>query len=247
MIERWKIKIEALSGDDERTAYAYLPVGYNGQNAYPVMYMFDGHNLFSDAEATYGRSWRLSDYLDYTNTPLIVAAVECNHKGDSRLSEYSPVDFKLKDGGVVKGRGGEYMDWLVTTFKPFIDANFSTLPQREHTLIGGSSMGGLMTLYALCRYNAVFSKGAALSPTLNLWGTDMIGFLQSAKFSSGDMLYADYGSKEFSPRSKSAFAETCALLIKKGLNLTARVVRGGVHSEESWSAQIPYFMHALGF
>ena len=59
MIERWKIKIEALSGDDERTAYAYLPVGYNGQNAYPVMYMFDGHNLFSDAEATYGRSWRL--------------------------------------------------------------------------------------------------------------------------------------------------------------------------------------------
>ena len=94
MIKTWDIEIPILS-KGLRKAYVYLPTSYEYDldRKYPVVYMFDGHNLFSDEEATYGRSWRIADYLDYTDTQVIIAAVECNHEGDKRLSEYSPVDF----------------------------------------------------------------------------------------------------------------------------------------------------------
>ena len=208
MIKIWNITIPSLTGNVERKAYVYLPVGYqNGSKRYPVMYMFDGHNLFSDKEATFGKSWGLSDYLDKTKTPLIIAAVECNHAGDSRLSEYSPVDFTFKNK-MIKGAGKKYMDWLVKEFKPYIDNNFSTLADREHTAIGGSSMGGLMTIYALCKYGKYFSSGAALSPSLWLNGGDFVQeLLKKSAFKTPCKIYMDYGSKEFlnHPEQKNAF------------------------------------------
>lgn len=249
MIESWNVEIPPLTGAKKRKAYAYLPQGWETSGRrYPVMYMFDGHNLFSDGEATYGKSWGLSDYLDRTGTQLIIAAVECNHEGNERLSEYSPVDFAFKGGERIKGRGRKYMDWLVKEFKPYIDKSFPTLPERENTAIGGSSMGGLMTLYALAKYNAYFSKGAALSPSL--WVEDDVpGFLKSGKFAKDTLIYTDYGSREFAnhKNQRTDFARTCAYLIGRGVNLTARVVSGGDHSEASWERCIPYYMDALGF
>ena len=148
MVDEWEVEIPALTGAVKRRAYVYLPDGYDydEDRRYPVMYMFDGHNLFYDGHATYGKSWGLAEYLDSTRTPLIVAAVECNHDGNGRLSEYSPVDFVMKNGDKIKGRGKKYMDWLVGAFKPYIDKNLRTLPDRSNTAIGGSSMGGLMTV-----------------------------------------------------------------------------------------------------
>lgn len=250
MIDRWDITIPTLTGKRKRKAYAYLPVGYSQtDSSYPVLYMFDGHNLFSDEEATYGKCWGLADYLDYTETPLIVAAVECNTVGHGRLSEYSPVDFDMGDGLHIEGKGKKYMNWLTRTFKPYIDATYRTLPQRENTAIAGSSMGGLMTLYALSAYSRYFSKGAALSPSLWVNGETILPFLQEASFKKNTSVYVDYGSKEFSNHSpqRKVFADTCSLLIQKGVNLTARVVAGGTHCEASWERQIPYFMRALGF
>ena len=143
MVDVWEVEIPTLTGSKKRKAYVYLPADYeeNEEKRYPVLYMFDGHNLFSDSEATYGKSWGLSDYLNKTNTQIIVAAVECNHEGNERLSEYSPVDFTFRNGDKIKGKGKKYMDWLVTTFKPYIDENLRTLPDRGHTAIAGSSMG----------------------------------------------------------------------------------------------------------
>lgn len=250
MIERFKITIPPLTGEKERTAYVYLPAGYGETDRrYPVMYMFDGHNLFSDAEATFGKSWGLSKFLDENNVPLIIAAVECNHEGNSRLSEYSPVDFTFKDGEKIKGNGKKYMDWLVGSFKPFIDENYLTLPDRANTAIGGSSMGGLMTLFALSNYSKYFSRGAALSPSLWVAGGEMPPFLKDGKLGKDTVLYTDYGSEEFSnhPAQRKVFAQTCAYLIERGVNVTARVVPGGTHCEASWEQQIPYFMSALGF
>ena len=105
MIDTFYVSIPKLS-NIERKAYVYLPTTYDEDDdrRYPVIYMFDGHNLFSDDEATFGRSWRLADYLDYTDTQVIIAAVECNHEGDERLSEYSPVDFSF-NGKTIKGKG----------------------------------------------------------------------------------------------------------------------------------------------
>lgn len=248
MVEVWEVEIPALTGSKKRRAYAYLPEDYFGsERRYPVLYMFDGHNLFSDDEATYGKSWGLSDYLDKTRTPVIVAAVECNREGNERLSEYSPIDFQSKHFGYVKGRGKKYMDWLVNSFKPFIDGNFRTLHDRAHTAIAGSSMGGLMTVYALAKYNKFFSCGAALSPSLWVYGDKMKECISGGRFGKDTVLYTDYGSKEFGRAglSKAAFAAAAAALIDKGVLVTARVVPGGTHCEASWERQIPFFMQVL--
>ncbi|MGN1103593.1 MAG: alpha/beta hydrolase [Candidatus Coproplasma sp.] len=247
MVIRNKVKIPALSGEDERTSYIYLPVGYDRDNKrYPVLYMFDGHNLFSDEEATYGKSWGLSDYLDYTNTPVIVAAVECNHKGNSRLSEYSPVSFNFH-GQKIKGRGKKYMDWLTGEFKGWVDGNFRTLSDREHTFIAGSSMGGLMTIYALTDYGKYFSRGAALSPSLWVQEGEVPSFIAKAKFRRDTRLYTDYGTKEFKNHlpQMALFGETFAILCSKGVNVTARIIPGGTHCEATWEKEIPYFMAIL--
>ena len=248
MVERFDVTIPALTGDKPRRAFVYLPVDFDENKRYPVMYMFDGHNLFDDGEATYGKSWGLAEYLDGTRTRLIVAAAECNHEGNCRLSEYSPFDFMMR-GEKIRGRGKQYMDWLVKTFKPYIDANYRTLPDREHTAIGGSSMGGLMTVYALSAYNKYFSRGAALSPSLWACGGSVPDFVQKTKYRKNTVLYMDYGSKEFSNHGiqQKCFAETCSALIEKNVHLTARVVTDGTHCEASWERQIPFFMRVLGF
>lgn len=248
MIERFNVTIPALTGEKERTAYIYLPTSYDEIKRFPVMYMFDGHNLFSDEEATFGKSWGLSDFLDNNEVPLIIAAVECNHEGNSRLSEYSPVDFTFKNGEKIKGRGRQYMNWLVSAFKPFVDESYKTLSDRAHTYIGGSSMGGLMTLYALAKYGKYFCGGAALSPSLWVNGGSIADdMLAKAKFVKGTYIYSDYGSKEFVNHDgqRAAFARACGILIEKGAIVTARVIDGGTHSEASWERQIPYFLKAL--
>lgn len=247
MVIRDRVKIPALTGEKQRTSYIYLPVGYEeGEERYPVLYMFDGHNLFSDAEATFGKSWGLADYLDYTQTPLIVAAVECNHEGDMRLSEYSPVSFMFHGKRIV-GRGKKYMDWLVSDFKRQVDSSFRTLPDRADTFIGGSSMGGLMAIYALAKYSKYFSRAAALSPSLWVQDGEVPDFITNATFKSDTRLFTDYGSKEFKNHSPQCrlFGEVFKILCDKGVNVTARVVCGGTHSEASWEKEIPYFIPVL--
>lgn len=249
MVIRERITVPALTGDKARTAYYYLPVGYSEANeGYPVLYMFDGHNLFTDEEATFGKCWGMEEYLDKTETQVIVAAVECNHEGDERLSEYSPVSFDFHGRHVV-GRGKKYMDWLTGTFKPSVDARFNTLPDRARTFIAGSSMGGLMTLYALAKYGGVFGGGAALSPSLWVEGGSLPSFVGAAKFRKGTKIFTDYGTKEFknhAPQLK-LFGEAFSTLIQKGITVEARVVEGGTHCEASWEKEIPYFMKFLGF
>ena len=82
-----------MGGEEERRAYVYLPTMYEADpdRRYPVLYMFDGQNVFFDEDATYGKSWGMADYLDYTDTPLIVAAVECNAATGYSLSVGGPI------------------------------------------------------------------------------------------------------------------------------------------------------------
>ena len=131
MIHQWEITIPELTGDTPRRAYVYVPHSHEKDpgRRYPVLYMFDGHNVFFDDHATYGKSWGMGAYLDYTDTDLIVAAVECNHSPEGgRLREYSPFTFDDPALGHIEGRGGETMDWYVNVFKPEIDRRFPTLP-----------------------------------------------------------------------------------------------------------------------
>ena len=96
MVDIWDITIPEFTGDETRKLYIYLPRSYDSaqDKRYPVLYMFDGQNVFFDSEATYGKSWGLKDYLDFNNVDMIVVAPACNQNPDNgRLREYSPFYF----------------------------------------------------------------------------------------------------------------------------------------------------------
>ena len=250
MIHKWDITIPELTGDEPRRAYVYVPGWWeeDPEQRFPVLYMFDGHNVFFDEDATYGKSWGMKEYLEYTDAPLIVAAVECNrHPDNGRLSEYSPYTFHEPNFGHVQGRGKITMDWFVRTFKPQIDREYRTLPGRQHTFIAGSSMGGLMSLYALLEYNSVFSRAAALSPSLWVAPDRLARLVRGAEVRSDTVLYIDYGSRELGNHElmQSQFARVVGQLLTRGIKLTCRIVPGGDHCEASWEKQIPFFINTL--
>lgn len=250
MIRKWNITIPELSGKQKRRVYVYLPSSYkkDPEKRYPVLYMFDGHNVFLDSDATYGKSWGMKDYMDRTRTQMIIAAVECNHSPDNgRLREYSPYDFNDFSFGPVKGEGRKTMDWMVNKFKPEIDRRFRTIPDREYTYIAGSSMGGLMSLYALMKYNHVFSKAAALSPSLWTAPKKLEQMIRNARINPDTTLYMDYGSEELAnhPGQAEYFEKITSALLRKEVLLNSRIVPGGDHSEASWERQLSFFMHTL--
>ena len=121
MIKKWSVSYPAVNGTEQRRVYVYLPTMYEADpdRRYPVLYMFDGQNVFFDEDATFGKSWGLANYLDYTDTPLIVAAVECNAgPNNERLVEYSPYHFDDPTYGHFDGKGAATMSWFIHRFKP---------------------------------------------------------------------------------------------------------------------------------
>lgn len=250
MVKTWQITIPELTGREKRRAYVYLPTAYRHQprRRFPVLYMFDGHNVFFDDHATYGKSWGVADYLDATRTPLIVAAVECNHHPDNgRLSEYSPFDYSDEEWGSFEGRGQITMEWFTKVFKPYIDRRFRTLPDRDHTFISGSSMGGLMSLYAATAYNHVFSRAAALSPSVWVDHGKLLELIRTAPMDPETVIYMDYGSEELGNHTEMALGlrQVADELFDRGIYLNARLVPGGDHSEASWERQLPFVFGTL--
>ena len=250
MVKKWSVSYPAYTGAEPRNVYVYLPLSYEyeEETRYPVLYMFDGHNAFFDRDATYGKSWGLGQYLDKTAAPLIVVAVECNHSPkNDRLSEYSPYDFDNPHYGKHMGRGDETMEWFIHTLKPQIDREFRTLKDRDHTFIMGSSMGGLMSLYAVLKYNKVFSRAAALSPSIWVSLPKLRELIQTAPISPDTVVYMDYGSREmnFHAGNEQSFAALGAELLARRIHLTQRIVPNGNHSEASWEKQLPFCIGAL--
>ena len=250
MLKKWYVTITQLSGNQKRRCYIYLPDSYRKEpeKRYPVLYMFDGHNVFLDSDATFGKSWGMRDYMQKSKKQLIIVAVECNHEGNKRLEEYAPYSFEAPQLGKIRGRGATYMNWLVKTLKPYIDENYRTLPDREHTTIAGSSMGGLMSLYAVCAYNHVFQKAACLSPSLWVDANKAMQMVSKSNVRPDTCIYMDYGSEEMDNHFASAGALLAVnqLLMARQVKTTLRIVPGGNHSEASWEKQIPIFMECLG-
>ena len=248
MIRVKKIQIPALPTAAPRRLYVSLPRDYAASDRrYPVLYMFDGHNVFYDSHATYGKSWGMKEYLAKAKLPLIVVAVECNPEGNRRLNEYAPWDFSFEDLGHMEGLGRVTMDWITGPLKQRIDRDYRTLPDRDHTLIAGSSMGGLMTLYALTAYNKVFSRGAALSPSF--WpGGEHLHRLLRQPLQQPTRVYMDLGTGEVPPEAHGSLAElfeAAAELTRAGAEVAARVVPGALHNEAAWEKRIPVFLDYL--
>jgi predicted alpha/beta superfamily hydrolase len=249
MIRVTKIQIPALPTEQPRRLYVYLPKDYEKTDTrYPVLYMFDGHNVFYDSHATYGKSWGMKEYLEKTKLPLILVAVECNPEGFRRLFEYSPWDFHApKPIGDVEGLGKVTMDWFTTVLKPEIDRTYRTLPDREHTLIAGSSMGGLMSIYAVTAYNHVFSRAAALSPSLWVSPPKRKELIRTAPIAPGTRVYLDMGTEEIDKKrlALSGMFETAKELSRAGVDVAADVIPGAKHCEADWEKRIPVFLRYL--
>jgi len=251
MIETWQIPVTPISGrKTPRKVYVYVPPAAQQRplDRFPALYMFDGHNVFFDRDATYGKSWGMGEYLDETATELIVVAVECDHRPPhARLSEYSPFTFRDPEFGHITGRGKLFMDWLTGTLKPIVDQRYPTLPDRDHTWIAGSSMGGLMSLYAVTAYNGVFGRAAALSPSVDLIKGRLLPLIRQADLAPGTVVYMDYGSREMEGQQDVMrhFLRVSDALAERGVFVTSRIVPNGDHCEGCWQEQIPLFMPIL--
>jgi len=141
------------------------------------------------------------------------------------------------------------MRWMVKQFKTEVDHTYRTLPDREHTFICGSSMGGLMALYGITAFNRFFSKAACLSPSLWVNPKRVHHMLRRSRIQEDTLIYMDYGGNEIGNHDEnlSALTAVTQALLQRGVDLTLRIVPGGTHSEESWGERLPIMMQCLGF
>ena len=241
-----------------RPLHIYLPDDYlSGMDRYPVLYFFDGHNLFSDKDATYGKCWGLKEFLDGWDHKLILVGIECGHEGDERLSEYMPYRPLVSSRfAMYFPRGHVTMEWIVNEIKPMIDRDYRTLPDREFTGIGGSSMGGLMALYAGAHYNHIFSKAACLSSAIGFCMRPLLKDLRASTIRPGSKFYLSWGTNEAfgcknpdkddrSSRTYKWNRQAADVLESKGAELMVYCQVGGHHCEADWEKQNPIYMDFL--
>lgn len=240
-----------------RPLHIYLPDDYErSQERYPVMYFWDGHNLFDDREATYGKSWGLKDFMDRWDKQMILVGIECGHEGNERLNEYMPYHVNHGMFAGMEGIGDRTVRFVVEELKPAIDREFRTWPFRECTGIGGSSMGGLMSLYTVTRYNRWFSKAACLSSSIGFCMPQLLGDFNRSQIDPDTRVYLSWGTLEargiqdvhqedrhsYTYRNNKTFENK---LRERGAAVRMYCQVEGGHCEADWEKQVPGFMHFL--
>lgn len=236
---------------EDRRIHLYLPNNYDWTDErYPVLYMFDGHNLYFDSDATYGKSLGLKEFLDHWGKNLIVVGIECSDQDLQRVHEYCPYHIQSNMYGDVKGRGDETVAWIVNELKPYIDRTYRTYPFREATAIGGYSMGGMLTLYTVLHYNDVFSKAAVISPSVV---PAIESFRKEVKgtLSADTRIFFSWGTAEYAPAYNELvekyIRELEAEVQKQDVKTYLFCQEGGLHNEGSWEHQVPTWMHFMWF
>jgi predicted alpha/beta superfamily hydrolase len=246
-------KVELISNEfdmpqlnKKRKIWALLPHDYeHSSEHYPVMYLQDAQNLFNE-NAQYG-NWEIDKKLavmsEYKIGKIIIIAIE--HAEHDRIKEYNVGKTVL---GV--GQGKKYIRFVTDTLKPFVDAKFRTKPEREHTGIGGSSMGGLVSIYSGLMYPEVYGKLMIFSPSL--WVIPKMDFTNIDFSEPGDTKIYLYGGgdesatmidhiKKFKKNMiQNEFVED-KMKIKMSINMK------GKHNEIYWSDEFPKAIEWLFF
>jgi predicted alpha/beta superfamily hydrolase len=220
-----------------RRVWIYLPADYNTSGKkYPVFYMQDGQNLFDDATAPYGE-WGIDEALDTLGPKLGQAIIVGIDNGqDKRMNEYAPHDME-KYG---KGEGDLYLDFLAKTLKPFVDKHYRTHKDAAHTFIAGSSMGGLISFYALLKYPNVFGGAGIFSPAFWINPSLMQVDPKAAKKIKGKVYFYAGGqeSESMVPDMLSAYEQIRAHSKAK----METVIRSeNKHNESAWREEFPEF------
>ena len=228
---------------NRRAVDVYLPGSYNdGRRRYPTVYMQDGQNLCDPSTAFGGKTWSLHEGLAWLADRDIEPIVVGIHNTPGRLAEYSPFA-DAKHGG---GDGDRYARFLIDTVKPRIDAAFRTRKDRDSTVVAGSSMGGLISLYAFFRRPSPFGRAAVLSPSVWFGGRRILTFVEEARTTRG-RLYVDVGTAEGVGTLNNARALN-RLLRRKGYRkdtLAYLEAEGGRHTESDWAWRLPQALEFL--
>jgi metallo-beta-lactamase class B len=229
----------------KRRIWLYLPKGYaTSSKTYPVLYMQDGQNLFNEQTAAFGE-WGVDECMDTLQPKLgkecIIVGID--HGGDNRMTEYNPYD-NTKYG---KGEGKQYVDFIANTLKPFIDNKYRTKKSVENTFIAGSSMGGLISWYAIIQYPDIFGAAGIFSPSFWIAGQ---AFADAEKFTTAQMprfyLYAgkkETGDVDGKPANMVENVDKMDAILEKKQRYSIRKITNplGQHNEKYWRQEFADF------
>lgn len=214
-----------------------LPWDYDkSDKRYPVLYLQDGQNLFDEDApfGTWGVDKQLAALAEKGKGEFIVVAID--HGGKERINEYLPYDSQ-KWG---EGLGRDYADFLTNTLKPYVDAQYRTRPQREHTGIGGSSMGGLISIYAGILFPEAYSKYMIFSPSL--WVTPKV-YSEPFRFAAFPQtkIYLYAGGKEGAGvvSNVERFKQVMEKRSANQVQLRLAIDPDGMHNEATWGKEFP--------
>lgn len=251
-----------------RSVDIWLPDGYDQNKKYPVLYMHDGMALFDSTIMWNKQSWHVDQVL--TKLAAEKKIRECIvvgiWNGDARRhAEYFPQKpfeslpanqqdslYKLADHKLLveKIQSDNYLKFLVYELKPYVDTHFSTLTNRQNTFIAGSSMGGLISLYAICEYPKVFGGAACMSTHwVGTFSTEnnpipaafMAYLKNNIPSSKTHKIYFDYGSKTLDSLYQPYQQQVDTIMKAKGYsakNWMTRQFIGADHSEKSWNKRL---------
>lgn len=245
-------KVQLISDEFEipqlnktRKIWALLPHDYDKtEERYPVMYLQDAQNLFNE-KAAFG-NWEIDKKLavmsEYKIGNIIIIAIE--HAEEDRVKEYNVGKTVLG-----KGQGKKYIRFVTDTLKPFVDANFRTKTEREHTGIGGSSMGGLVSIFSGLKNPEVYGKLMIFSPSL--WVVPELKINPKKAFSADTKIYLYAGGNESETMIEHthAFYEKLVTteFVKDKTKINLSINRHGTHSETYWSDEFPKAIEWLFF
>ncbi len=245
---------------DSRNIEVWLPEGYDAENEhYQVLYIHDGQNVFDPNTSYNGNDWMLDEAL----TELIALnrlektiVVAIWNSGITRFPEFMPqkpaevMNSEIVKKSVIRNSGkaifsDDYLKFIVEELKPFIDANYRTKPERMHTSIMGSSMGGLISLYAIMEYPEVFGSAGCLSThwTVPEIGSVFVEYLEgNLPDPATHKIYFDYGTLGLDAYYEPFQQRVDSMMIKAGYesgkNWVTKKYDGHDHKEQYWAMRI---------
>jgi predicted alpha/beta superfamily hydrolase len=220
-----------------RRIWIYLPKDYKtGTKRYPVLYMHDGQNLFDEATSFAGE-WAVDETLDSMKQQCIVIGID--NGGLKRMNEYNPYDNERFG----KGEGAQYVAFIAKTLKPYIDKKYRTLKDKKNTMIAGSSMGGLISMYAAITFPQVFGGAGVFSPSF--WIAPGlradIDKLVKRKTHGQSRIYFYAGEQESKELVREVLGVFEAMRMKAGCKMEVRINAEGQHNEPAWRQEFPAF------
>jgi predicted alpha/beta superfamily hydrolase len=242
--------------NNDRKILIYLPPGYEAskKGRYSVLYLHDGQNLFDGATSFIpGQEWRIDETAQALISsgriePLIIVGIY--NAGKDRINEYTPAADTKYEGG----KADLYGRMLVEELKPFIDTTYRTRNDAQHTGVGGSSLGGLVSLYLALKYSNVFGRVAAVSPSVWFAGKHIVHYVESLPKKPKVRIWLDIGTKEgrTPDEVKQGLNDARLLkdtLVKKGWKLGKDLkyleAEGAEHNESAWAARVELILEFL--